>query len=78
MASKGKKISELTNADVIIPIPLHPQREIERGTELVFKCNFRETDEYVQSCYLDNRLGCWAALQLAETLENGIICFYNK
>jgi len=26
-----KKISELTNADVIIPIPLHPQREIERG-----------------------------------------------
>jgi len=51
------------------------QREIERGTELVFKCNFRETDEYVQSCYLDNRLGCWAALQLAETLENGIICF---
>lgn len=51
------------------------QRAIERGTELVFKCNFRETDEYVQSCYLDNRLGCWTALQLAETLEDGIICF---
>lgn len=51
------------------------QREIERGTELVFKSNFIETDEFVQSCYMDNRLGCWVALKLAEELENGIICF---
>lgn len=51
------------------------QREIERGTELVFKSNFRETDEFVQSCYMDNRLGCWVVLKLAEELENGIICF---
>ncbi|QCR25231.1 M20/M25/M40 family metallo-hydrolase [Pontibacter sp. SGAir0037] len=50
-------------------------REIERGTELVFKCDFRETEETVQSCYLDNRLGVWSALQVAETLENGIIAF---
>lgn len=50
-------------------------REIERGTELVFKCDFRETDETVQSCYLDNRLGVWSALKLAETLEDGIIAF---
>ncbi|HEY4650333.1 MAG TPA: M20/M25/M40 family metallo-hydrolase [Pontibacter sp.] len=50
-------------------------REIERGTELVFASDFRETDETVQSCYLDNRLGIWAALKLAETLENGIIAF---
>ncbi|PIQ22387.1 MAG: aminopeptidase [Cytophagales bacterium CG18_big_fil_WC_8_21_14_2_50_42_9] len=50
-------------------------REIERGTELVFKCDFRETAEYVQSCYLDNRLGVWNALQVAETLEDGIIAF---
>jgi putative aminopeptidase FrvX len=50
-------------------------RQIERGTELVFDCDFRETDEYVQSCYLDNRLGVWTALRLAETLENGIIAF---
>lgn len=50
-------------------------REIERGTELVFKCNFRETDEYVQSCYLDDRLGIWTALKLAETLKDGIIAF---
>ena len=51
------------------------EREIERGTELVFACNFRETEEYVQSCYLDNRLGVWNALRVAETLSYGIIAF---
>lgn len=51
------------------------EREIARGTELVFKCDFRETDETVQSCYLDNRLGVWSALQVAETLTDGIIAF---
>lgn len=50
-------------------------REIDRGTLLTFKPNFRETDEYVQSPYLDNRLGVWSALKVAETLENGAIVF---
>lgn len=50
-------------------------REIDRGTDLAFECNFRETDEAIQSCYMDNRLGCWVALQVAETLENGILAF---
>ena len=50
-------------------------REIERGTNLTFKPNFRETDEYIQSPYLDNRLGVWNALKVAETLENGAIVF---
>lgn len=50
-------------------------REIDRGTNLTFKCDFVETDTHVQSCYLDNRLGVWSALQVAETLENGVICF---
>lgn len=50
-------------------------REIDRGTELVYKCNFRNEKDFVQSCYLDNRLGLWVCLKLAETLENGIICF---
>lgn len=50
-------------------------REIDRGTNLTFKCDFIETDTHVQSCYLDNRLGVWSALQVAETLENGVICF---
>ncbi len=50
-------------------------REIDRGTELVFKCNFRETEESVQTCYLDNRLGVWNVLQVAKTLQNGVIAF---
>lgn len=50
-------------------------REIERGTELTFRCDFRETETTVQSCYLDNRLGVWNALRLCETLENGIVAF---
>jgi len=50
-------------------------RPIDRGTELVFDCKFREDQHYVQSCYLDNRLGVFNALKLAETLENGIIAF---
>jgi putative aminopeptidase FrvX len=50
-------------------------RDIERGTSLTFACDFRETDTTVQSCYLDNRLGVWNALRLAETLEHGIIAF---
>ena len=50
-------------------------REFDRGTILTFKPNFRETDEYVQSPYMDNRLGVWNALKVAETLENGAIVF---
>ncbi|CAG0969896.1 MAG: M20/M25/M40 family metallo-hydrolase [Bacteroidetes bacterium] len=51
------------------------KREIERGTTLTFKPLFKESKEYVQSNYLDNRLGVWIALQTAKTLENGIIAF---
>ncbi len=50
-------------------------REFDRGTILTFKPNFRETEEYVQSPYMDNRLGVWNALKVAETLENGAIVF---
>ncbi len=58
---------------------LHPQylgeRILDRGTILTFKPNFRETEKFVQSPYLDNRLGVWAALQVAKTMENGAIVF---
>ena len=50
-------------------------RNIERGTPLSFKPNFIETSETVQCCYLDNRLGVYTALEIARTLENGIIVF---
>ena len=51
------------------------KRGIDRGTTLTFKPNWRETKEYVQCAYMDNRLGVWNALQVAETLTNGIIVF---
>ena len=50
-------------------------REIDRGTSLTFKVNFRESNEFIQSCYMDNRLGVWNALEVAKTLKNGIIVF---
>ena len=50
-------------------------REIDRGTSLTFKVNFRETDDFIQSCYMDNRLGIWNCSEVATTLEEGIIVF---
>lgn len=51
------------------------EREIDRGTNLTFKVNFIDSKDFVQSAYLDNRLGVWNALKVAETLKDGIICF---
>lgn len=50
-------------------------RIIDRGTLLSFKPDFCETEEFVQSPYMDNRLGVWSALKVASTLENGAIVF---
>jgi putative aminopeptidase FrvX len=50
-------------------------REFDRGTNLTFKPDFRETEEFIQSPYMDNRLGVWSALKVAETLEDGAIVF---
>ena len=76
--SRGEIEAELMvieNEDESISLKCIFDREIDRGTNLTFKPNFRETDEYVQSPYLDNRLGVWSALKVAETLENGAIVF---
>jgi len=50
-------------------------RDFEIGTELIFKPNWRETSEYLQCCYMDNRLGIYAALKVAEKIKNGAIVF---
>lgn len=50
-------------------------RAIERGTSLVFKANWREEEDTIQCCYMDNRLGVFNALKLCEELENGVIAF---
>jgi putative aminopeptidase FrvX len=51
------------------------KRDFERGTELTFKPNWREDENFVECCYLDNRLGVFNALKVAETLKNGAIVF---
>jgi len=50
-------------------------RQIERGTSLTYKSNFRESKNFIQSPYLDNRLGIYAALRVAEGLKDGVIVF---
>jgi putative aminopeptidase FrvX len=50
-------------------------RTIERGTSLTYKPDFKETGSYIQSPYLDNRLGIYNALKVAETLTDGVIAF---
>ncbi len=45
------------------------------GTELTFKPNWRETKDFVQCCYMDNRLGIYNALKVSETLKDGAIVF---
>ncbi len=51
------------------------KRTFDRGTELTFKPNWREDENTVQCCYLDNRLGVFCALKIAETLKDGAIVF---
>jgi len=71
--SKGKIEGKIIKKEKELFIDF--DREIDRGTSLTFKVNFRETDDFVQSCYMDNRLGVWNCLEVAKTLENGIIVF---
>jgi putative aminopeptidase FrvX len=49
--------------------------KIPPGTDLTFSCNWREDENFVQSCYMDNRLGVWNALRLCETIRDGAIVF---
>lgn len=50
-------------------------RVIDRGTSLTYKIDFKETTTTIQTPYLDNRLGVFNALKVAETLKDGIIVF---
>jgi putative aminopeptidase FrvX len=50
-------------------------RPIDRGTSLTYKIDFREDKNFIQTPYLDDRLGIYAALQVAETLKDGVIVF---
>lgn len=50
-------------------------RQIERGTTLTYKPNFKTSGKHIMSPYLDNRLGVYNALQVAKTLKDGVIAF---
>lgn len=71
--SKGKCEATLNIVDDTLEYKA--KRNFDTGTELVFKANWREDKDYVQCCYMDNRLGCFNALKVAETLKDGIIVF---
>ncbi|MDG2164234.1 MAG: aminopeptidase [Flavobacteriales bacterium] len=73
--SKGTIETELRSNDETKKISYVLNREIDRGTNLTFKPNWREDDDFIQNCYMDNRLGVWNALKVAETLEDGVIIF---
>ena len=73
--SKGTIETELLSNDETKKISYVLNRDIDRGTNLTFKPNWREDDDFIQNCYMDNRLGVWNALKVAETLEDGVIVF---
>jgi putative aminopeptidase FrvX len=50
-------------------------RAIMPGTSLVYKSNFLEDGALITSPYLDNRVGIYNLLKVAETLENGALVF---
>jgi putative aminopeptidase FrvX len=50
-------------------------RQIDRGTSLTYKIDFRDSKTFIQTPYLDNRLGMYVALKVAETLKDGVIVF---
>lgn len=50
-------------------------RQVDRGTALTYKVNFHQTRDYIESAYLDNRLGIYNVLKVAETLKDGVIVF---
>jgi putative aminopeptidase FrvX len=50
-------------------------RAIDRGTSLTYQVNFKESKNFIESAYLDDRLGIYNALKVAETLKDGVIAF---
>lgn len=50
-------------------------RAIDRGTSLVFSDPVQVDDVKIKGPYLDNRLGLYNALKVAETLEDGALAF---
>ena len=50
-------------------------RSIDRGTTLTYRVDFQENRTAIESAYLDNRLGLYTALKVAENITDGVIVF---
>jgi putative aminopeptidase FrvX len=50
-------------------------RNIDRGTSLTYRPQFRFDGQIIESPYLDNRAGVYNLLKLAETLKDGLLIF---
>lgn len=50
-------------------------RAIERGTSLTWEPRLSIDKPFIEGTYLDNRLGVYSALKVAEGLEDGLIVF---
>jgi putative aminopeptidase FrvX len=75
LGTQEAELKLLKDKNNAIQLSYSAERDFERGTELVFKPNWRESEEYISCCYMDNRLGVYNALKVAETLKHGAIVF---
>jgi len=48
---------------------------LEPGTSFIYKSNLINKNNYINGQFLDNRVGVWIGLKLAETITDGIIVF---
>jgi putative aminopeptidase FrvX len=64
-------LGQIRKAPLLIDFP----RPLETGTTLTYQPAFETDKEFIHSPYLDNRLGIWALLQLAEEAENAALVF---
>lgn len=51
------------------------KKEYAPGTPLTYLPEWKETKNFVQCAYMDNRLGVWNALQQAHSMEHGALVF---
>ncbi len=50
-------------------------RAVDRGTTLIFKPTLKESNDFIEGTFLDNRLGMYSALKVAETVNDVAIVF---
>lgn len=75
---KGKlhySVEDESLENKLIKTVLQTDRIVDPGTPLSYQTRFIEEAEFIESNYLDNRLGMWSALEVAKKLTDGAIVF---